>query len=80
MKQSPYMILFISICLLMNAAFIDAKESISVDHDVVIERIGVKGPLEFNKTIFNLAWTDKPRDNYYIQEYLPKGETLEKFD
>lgn len=45
-----------------------------------IDRIGVKGPLEFNKTSFKLAWTDHPRDNYYIQEYLPLGEKLESFN
>jgi hypothetical protein len=44
-----------------------------------IDRIGVKGPLEFNKTNFKLAWTDKPNDNYFIQEYLPDGEKPENF-
>lgn len=45
-----------------------------------IDRLGVKGPLEFNKTIFNLAWTDRPNDNYYIQEYLPIGEKTDHFN
>ncbi|PCH99338.1 MAG: hypothetical protein COB85_00095 [Bacteroidetes bacterium] len=44
------------------------------------ERIGVPGPIEFNETIFELKWTDKPSDYYYIQEYLPRDETLEKFN
>jgi hypothetical protein len=45
-----------------------------------IDRLGVKGPLEFNKVNFNLAWTDKPNNIYYIQEYLPDGEKLENFN
>ena len=45
-----------------------------------IDKLGVKGPLEFNKTTFNLAFSDHPRDNYYIQEYLPAGEKLENFN
>ena len=43
------------------------------------DRIGVPGPLTFNKTTFNISWTDKPTDTYYIQEYLPAGENIEKF-
>ncbi|WP_162427081.1 hypothetical protein [Pontibacter pudoricolor] len=45
-----------------------------------VERLSVKGPLKFNKTKFELAWTDKPSDIYYIQEYLPKGEKLASFN
>ena len=45
-----------------------------------IERIGVKGPLKFSETNFNLVWTAKPNGNYFIQEYLPNGEKLESFN
>lgn len=45
-----------------------------------IDRIGVKGPLVFDKTSFNLNWTDNPNETYYIQEYLPKGEKTERFN
>ena len=48
--------------------------------DEPVDRIGVKGPLAFNKTTFNLAWTSKPTDTYYIQEYLPAGETVDHFN
>lgn len=44
-----------------------------------VERLGVKGPLTFDKINFNLAWTAKPNEKYYIQEYLPMGETVEAF-
>lgn len=45
-----------------------------------IDRIGVKGPLVFNETNFNLAWSDHPNDHYYIQEYLIEGEKVESFN
>jgi hypothetical protein len=45
-----------------------------------IDRIGVKGPLTFNNTTFNLTWTSKPSDNYYIQEYLPDSENVDHFN
>ena len=44
-----------------------------------VDRIGVKGPLAFKKTTFNLAWTSKPSGTYYIQEYLPAGENADHF-
>ena len=45
-----------------------------------VDRLGVKGPLTFNKTSFNLSWTDKPNNTYFIQEYLPKDEKSESFN
>lgn len=44
-----------------------------------LNRIGASGPLDFNKTSFNLAWSDKPNATYYVQEYVPKGERVENF-
>ncbi|HMS65631.1 MAG TPA: hypothetical protein PKD83_10305 [Ignavibacteria bacterium] len=44
-----------------------------------IDRIGVQGPLNFDGINYNLVWSDKPRDTYYIQEYLPEGENVESF-
>ena len=43
------------------------------------EYLGVAGQLTFDKTSYNLAWTSHPTDNYYKQEYLAKGDTIEKF-
>lgn len=54
--------------------------SFTTASDNPVDGIGVKGPLEFGKTNFKLAWTDKPNDRYYIQEYLPDGEKLESFN
>ena len=45
----------------------------------LIEYLGVPGPISFDKVSYNLAWTSHPADNYYKQEYLAKGDTLERF-
>jgi hypothetical protein len=45
----------------------------------IVDRLGVKGPLKYGDSDFNIAWTDKPNDNYYIQEYLPDGQKAESF-
>ena len=44
------------------------------------EYLSVEGPLEFNDTKFSLKWSDKPNKNYYIQEYIPKGENTDSFN
>ena len=43
------------------------------------DRLNVKGPLSFGDASFKLFWTAKPKETYYIQEYLPEGETLNSF-
>ena len=43
------------------------------------EYLGVAAPISFDKVSYNLAWTSHPADNYYKQEYLAKGDTIEKF-
>ena len=48
--------------------------------DAPVDRMGVKGPLTFNQKTFNLAWSDHPKATYFIQEYLPKGETSARFN
>ena len=43
------------------------------------EYLGVAGPISFDKVSYDLVWTSHPTDNYYKQEYLSKGDTIEKF-
>lgn len=45
----------------------------------LIEYLGVAGPISFDKVSYNLAWTSHPADNYYKQEYLAKGDTIERY-
>jgi len=45
----------------------------------VVDRLGVPGPLMFNKVQYKLAYSAKQRENYYLQQYLPEGDTLSHF-
>ncbi|MGF7052370.1 hypothetical protein GGC47_001535 [Bosea sp. OAE752] len=44
-----------------------------------IDRIGVPGPLSFAGTPYALAWSAQPTPAYYKQEYLPAGQTVERY-
>lgn len=44
-----------------------------------VERLGIAGPLRFQQTAFNLAFSSHPTASFYLQEYLPKGETMDHF-
>ncbi len=46
----------------------------------ITDYLNLDTPLKFNDTEYYLAWSDHPRDNYYVQEYLPKDEKLDKFN
>ncbi len=35
--------------------------------------------ITFDNARYNLAWSSHPSENYYKQEYLPEGDTIEKF-
>ncbi len=44
------------------------------------EYFNVGNPIKFCGTKYYLAWSANPQENYFIQEYLPKGETFEHFN
>lgn len=64
-----------SIIILVSALLL----SFTTSSDNVIDRLGVKGPVIYNKTKFNLAWSAKPSKTYYVQEYLPDSQKYESF-
>ena len=37
------------------------------------------GPINVNQLTYDLAWSSHPKDNFYIQEYVPAGETPEHY-
>lgn len=43
------------------------------------EYLGVSGPISFDNVSYKLAWAFHPADNFYKQEYLSKGDSIEKF-
>ena len=61
--------------LILSAAF-----SLSTLLSDITDRLGIKGPLTFSNTKLELAWSDKPSENYYVQEYIPSGEQVGKFN
>ncbi len=49
------------------------------DNPRVKDYFGVPGPLEFNKATYRLSWSTHPSATYYQQEYLPTGQTSDKY-
>jgi hypothetical protein len=44
------------------------------------DMLGVAGPLRFGEQRFALAWSSHPSPLYYKHEYLPAGETVERYN
>lgn len=40
----------------------------------------VGNPIKYCGTKYSLVWSAQPQENYFVQEYLPKGETLEHYN
>ncbi|MEO6000898.1 MAG: hypothetical protein ABIN89_28895 [Chitinophagaceae bacterium] len=40
----------------------------------VKDYFAIPGPITYNKTPFNLSWSDHPNDTYYRQGYIPANE------
>jgi len=45
----------------------------------VKDYLSIPGPIDFGGTSFNLAWSSNPSQGYYKHEYVPSGETVERF-
>lgn len=66
--------------IMIRTFILSALLSLYTIHVDVTDRIGIKGPLSFGNTQLELAWSSKPNTDYYIQEYIPKGEEVERFN
>ena len=44
-----------------------------------IDYLSVPGPISVNQLNYDLAWSSHPKDNFYVQEYVPAGETPEHY-
>lgn len=44
------------------------------------EYFNVGNPIKYCGTKFSLVWSANPQENYFVQEYLPQGETLEHYN
>lgn len=45
----------------------------------VVDYLNASAPLVFNNETYHLVWSSHPNSNYYKQEYLTKGDNLERF-
>lgn len=44
-----------------------------------VDRLGAKGPFNFDNKEYNLTWSSHPSPNYYKQEYITSGDDINKF-
>ena len=47
--------------------------------DGAVDRLSLPGSIEFNGESYRLSWSSHPTSHYYKQEYLPPGQTDERF-
>ena len=47
--------------------------------DSAVDRLSLPDSIEFNGESYRLSWSSHPNPNYYKQEYLPPGQTSERF-
>lgn len=53
---------------------------LGLNAQAVTEFFNVGNPIKYCGTKYSLAWSAQPQENYFIQEYLPKGESLEHYN
>ena len=46
----------------------------------VVEYLSVPGPVKINGLEYRLAWSSHPNPRFYKQEYVPQGQSVERFD
>src|SRR5262245_1774996 len=77
MRQRKLISFFGCACLLLGNA---TPGNIGVARsEPVVERLSVPQSFEFNGETYRLSWSSHPRPHYYKQEYLPSGQTSERF-
>lgn len=53
---------------------------VGLSAQTVTEYFNVGDPIKYCGTDYSLVWSARPQDNYYVQEYLPEGESLERYN
>ncbi len=66
--------------ILVLLIFASSSLIIHGNNPPVDDYLSIPGPVVFGDTSFELAWSAHPNANYYKHEYLPSGQTLEKFN
>jgi hypothetical protein len=60
-------------------AFLIGITSYAQNSTKAVEYLNVPGPIVVNKQSFNLQWSSHPSPTYYKQEYIVKGDNIERF-
>ena len=69
----------IHLLLMCCIAFLYSQDVFSQAVKTYPDHLSVPGPLAFDGKSYNLAWSANPSANYYKQEYITKGDNVEKF-
>lgn len=64
------------ICLLLSLLILLITNVFAEDY---VKYFELEEPLTFGNTEFNFAWSARPYDFYFTQEYLPKGESFDSY-
>ena len=67
------------IALLGGAGLLFSHVMPSNAGDGAVDHLSLPGPIEFNGESYRLSWSSHPTPHYYKQEYLPPGQTGERF-
>lgn len=60
--------------------FFIAADFLSVAHSQgAVDRLSLPASIDFNGESYRLSWSARPTPDYYKQEYLPLGQTNERF-
>lgn len=70
---------FIYTSLLLAVLLMGKVSLAAAQGAAVTDYVNVPGPIQFGNDNYFLAWSAKPTDNYYKQEYLPKGDSLSRY-
>ncbi len=65
------------VCL---SLFISLISCLGVFAQSATEYFNVGNPIKYCDTEFSLFWSANPQEDYFVQEYLPQGETLEHYN
>lgn len=67
----------------MNVAIsiiISLLSCLSLSAQSAIEYFNAGNPIKYCGTDYFFVWSAQPQENYFVQEYLPKGESLDHYN
>jgi hypothetical protein len=67
------------IALLGGAGLLFSHIMLGNAGDGAVDHLSFPDPIEFNGESYRLSWSSHPTPDYYKQEYLPPGQTSERF-